>query len=75
MHPGSFVFSCHSLYGVRDDEVILCALARRQEAVVVHLANIVSAENSIPPIVVLANSGVEVSKQNKLMPAKTEFRM
>ena len=59
MHPGGFVFGCLSQHGVRDDEVILCALVQWQEAVVVYLTNAVSAEHPIPPIV--------VSKQTKVI--------
>ena len=71
MYPCGFVFGCHSEQGVRDDYVIL---AQWQEAVVVHLANAMSAKHLIILILVLHDSGVEVFKQNKVIAGRNRVQ-
>ena len=49
-HPGSPVLVCHPEQGVGDAEAVLCTLAEEEQAIVIHLAYSVSAQNAFPAV-------------------------
>ena len=49
-HPGSPVLVCHPEQGVGDAEAVLCTLAENEQAIVIHLAYSVSAQNTFPAV-------------------------
>ena len=67
VHPSGLVLVYHPEQGVDDADAVLCTLAEEEQAVVLDLTYLVSAQNAFPAAVVPSHPRIKVSKDDKFV--------